>query len=269
MPDDTSPTATVLLADDEPAPAEILQPAAPSPFLLLCDHASNFVPRRLRDLGLDAAALARHVAWDIGIAEVTRCLSQRLEATAILSGFSRLVADPNRDPEDPACMPAVSDDVTVPGNAEITPAEREARLAAFHRPYHAGIAAEIARRRESGQMPILVSMHSFTPVMAGFVRPWEVGILWSDDDRLARPVIRALAARGFPVGDNEPYSGRYGFTLQHHAEPPGYAHVLFELRQDLIDTHRGAAAWADCLAPILAERLADPAIHRPLGSGGR
>lgn len=266
MPNDLASAgadAPFLLAADEPAPVEVLNPGAPSAYLLLCDHASNYVPRALADLGLDHAALARHVAWDIGAAEVARRLAERLEATAILSGFSRLVADANRRPEDPNCMPAKSDDVEVPGNRGLTPAAREARLAALHRPYHAAIAAEIERRLAERQRPILVSVHSFTPVMQGFVRPWEVGVLWNEDERLARPVIRALAERGLAVGDNEPYSGRdpHGYTLHHHAEPPGHAHVLFEIRQDLIDTHKGAVEWGDRLAPILAERLADPAIH--------
>lgn len=261
--EDAIPPAGALLAADEPPAAEIVNPGAPSAFLLVCDHASNYVPRALDDLGLEAATLARHVAWDIGAAEVTRRLAERLETTAVLSGFSRLVADPNRKPADPNCMPAKSDDVEIPGNRALTPAAREARLAAFHRPYHAAIAHEVERRLAEGQRPVLVSVHSFTPVMQGFVRPWEVGVLWNEDDRLARPVIRALADRGLPVGDNEPYSGRdpHGFTLHHHAEPPGHAHILFEIRQDLIDTHKGAVGWGDRLAPILAERLADPAIH--------
>lgn len=266
-----APAAAPLLAADEPAPVEILNPGAPSAYLLLCDHASNYVPRALGDLGLEAAALARHVAWDIGAAEVARRLAERLEATAILSGFSRLAADANRRPEDPNCMPAKSDDVEVPGNRGLTPAVRETRLAALHRPYHRAIATELERRLAEGQRPVLVSVHSFTPVMQGFVRPWEIGVLWNEDERLARPVIRALEQRGLAVGDNEPYSGRdpHGYTLHHHAEPPGHPHVLFEIRQDLIDTHKGAVAWGDRLAPILAERLADPAIHEPFVSPNR
>ena len=251
-----------LQGPDEPPPVEVLRAGAASPFLIVCDHASNRVPRALCDLGLDHAALARHIAWDIGAAEVTRGLSQRLGATAILSTFSRLVTDANRRPDDPGCMPAVSDETPVPGNAKLSTAQREARLAAFHRPYHRAIAGEIAARETAGRLAVIISVHSFTPVMQGFVRPWEVGVLWNKDGRLALPLLEALAARGLPVGDNQPYSGQdgHGFTLHEHAEPRGLAHILFELRQDLIDTHHGAAAWVDILAPALAARLGDPAL---------
>jgi len=255
-----------LQGPDEPPPVEMLRPGAPSPFLLLCDHASNRVPRVLADLGLDAAAPARHIAWDIGAAEVTRGLSRRLDATAILSTFSRLACDANRKPDDPGCMPAVSDETAVPGNAKLTEADRAARIAAFHRPYHAAIAEEIARREAAGSLPIVVAVHSCTPVMRGFARPWEIGILWNEDERLAGPLIEGLAAQGLVVGDNEPYSGRdpHGYTLHVHAEPRGLAHVLFEVRQDLIDTQHSAERWADILEPALQARLADPALRRRL-----
>ena len=161
-------------------------------------------------------------------------------------------------------MPAVSDGTPVPGNAQLTESERRARLAAFHTPYHQAVAAAIAAREAAGSLPIVIAVHSCTPVMQGFVRPWEIGILWNEDERLARPLIDALAARGLVVGDNEPYSGRdpHGYTLHVHAEPRGLAHVLFEVRQDLIDTQHGAERWADILAPVLAARLGDPALRR-------
>lgn len=255
-----------MLADDEPPAVEILQPGAPSPFLLLCDHASNRVPRALHDLGLDAAALLRHVAWDIGAAEVTRRLAARLEATALLSTYSRLVVDVNRPPEEESSMPAVSDEVEIPGNRDLDAAARQARLTACFHPYHEAVEALVAARQREGLVPVLVSIHSFTPVMAGFARPWQVGILWNRDDRLALPLIQALTARGFCVGDNEPYTGRdhRGYTLRRHAERFGLPHVLIEIRQDLIDTQHGAAEWADTLAPVLAERLVDPALQRRL-----
>jgi predicted N-formylglutamate amidohydrolase len=261
-------TELELRAPDEPAPVEILREGAPSPFLLICDHASNRVPRALAGLGLDHAALARHIAWDIGAAEVTRGLSQRLDATAILTTCSRLVVDANRRPGDPDCTPAISDETPVPGNAALSERERQARLAAFHAPYHKVIAEHVEAREAAGGLPILIAVHSCTPVMRGFVRPWEIGVLWNEDERLARPLIEGLAAQGLVVGDNEPYSGRdpHGYTLHVHAEPRGLAHVLFEVRQDLIDTRHGAERWADILAPALAARLGDPALRRRYGA---
>ncbi len=257
-----TPPPTSLLAPDEPGPVRVLNPGAPSPFLLVCDHAANFIPRSLARLGLTDAELARHIAWDIGAAEVTARLAERLEATAVLSHFSRLIVDPNRDPADPSSMPQVSDAVPVPANRGLTPAAREDRLATFFRPYHEVLTGELARRAAAGRVTPLISVHSFTPVMAGFVRPWEIGILWNQDGRIAVPMMQALAAEGVPVGDNEPYSGRdhHGYTTHTHADAAGLPNVLIEIRQDLIDTHKGAVKWADILAPILAARLADEGL---------
>ncbi len=264
-------TDGALLAPDEPRPFALANEAAlkgmGAPLLLVCDHASAFIPRALDSLGLDEAQRARHIAFDIGIAEVTRRLAERLDAPAVLSHFSRLIVDPNRPEDDPTLMPQISDGVIVPANRALTPAEREARLASFYRPYHAAVARAVeARQRvlmrhgpgDKVCAPAIVSMHSFTPVMKGIERPWQVGILWNRDARLPRPMIERLRARGLTVGDNEPYSGRdgHGHTLHHHAEPRGLPHVLIELRQDLIDTQHGAADWAALLAEVLGEVLA-------------
>ncbi len=256
----TAPTP--LLAPDEPGPVRLLNPAAPAACLLVCDHAANFIPRSLANLGLGTTELRRHIAWDIGAAAVTERLSALLQATAILSNFSRLVVDPNREPTDPSSMPQVSDRTEVPGNRGLTAAQREQRLATFFRPYHAVLTAEFARRAAAGRITPLVSIHSFTPVMDGFVRPWEIGILWNQDGRLALPMLELLAAAGVPVGDNEPYTGRdnHGYTTHTHADAAGLPNVLIEIRQDLIDSPQGVIKWADILAPILAQCLADPAL---------
>lgn len=257
-----------LLAPGEPGPVRILNPGAATPVLLVCDHASNFIPRGLADLGLDHVALGRHVAWDIGAAEVTERLAQQLEATAILSHFSRLIVDPNRDPADPSSMPERSDDVAIPANRALPAAERERRLATFFRPYQAALTAEFARRHARGEITALLSIHSFTPVMAGFVRPWEVGVLWNEDGRIALPLMEMLRQQGIAVGDNEPYSGRdhHGYTTHTHADAAGLPNVLLEIRQDLIDTHRGAVQWADRLAPLLQACLADKSLTKRWGS---
>ncbi len=251
-----------LLAPDEPAPVEVLNADGAAPVLLICDHATNFIPRALRSLGLDQAQMARHIAWDIGIAEVTRDLSRRLDAPAVLSHFSRLIVDPNRDLDDPTLIPQIGDGVVVPGNRDLSPEAREARIATFYRPYHAAMKATLDAMEARGPGPAVVSMHSFTPVMKGVERPWEIGILWNDDGRLPLPLIARLRAQGLPVGDNQPYSGRggHGCTLHAHAEPRGLANVLIEVRQDLIDTHHGAADWSALLARVLAEVLGDRQI---------
>lgn len=233
--------------------------------LLTCDHASRAVPIALGSLGLDDAVLARHIGWDIGAASVTRALASLLDAPAVLAGYSRLVIDCNRDPDDPSSIPVVSDGVVIPGNHGVVVAERRARHQAIFAPYHAAIADAIDRALSRGVVPALLSIHSFTPVMNGTARPWHVGILWHDDDRIPAPLIEALRAEpGLCVGDNQPYSTREPvcYTIRHHAERRGLPHVAIELRQDLVATAAGAAAWAARLAGVLAPILARPEIYR-------
>lgn len=264
MPDalKATPNSPALLADDEPAPFERFNPGGAAPVLLLCDHASNFVPRALQGLGLDDAHLVRHIAWDIGAAEATREMARLLDAPALLSGFSRLVVDPNRIAEGTDLIPEVSDGVEVPGNRGLTPAQRQQRYETFHQVYHRTIEAELDALAARGPGPAVVSVHSFTPVMEGQERPWQVGILWNRDRRLPVPLMTRLRAEGLVVGDNEPYTGRdfHGYTLHSHAEPRRLANVLIELRQDLVDTHHGAVEWAGRMAKALQPILADPEL---------
>ena len=253
-----------LLAPDEPRPFELFNGAGQAPLLLLCDHATRFIPRALKSLGLDEAALTRHIAWDIGIAEVTRQLARRLDAPALLSHFSRLVVDPNRQLDNPTLMPEISDGTVVPGNRDLDAAAREARIETFFQPYHDAIDAQLDAMQAAGRVPALVSMHSFTPIMHGLQRPWEIGILWNRDPRLPRPLMDRLRAEGFSVGDNEPYSGAdgHGYTQHTHGDSRGLANVLIEVRQDLVDTQQGAALWAERLAAALEAVLHDAALYR-------
>lgn len=250
MPDPSPPP---LLGPGDPPVVEICHAQGSAAVLLTCDHASHAVPAALGGLGLDAESLARHIGWDIGAAAVARRLAELLDAPAILAGYSRLVIDCNRDPEDPTSIPAVSDGVAVPGNRDLSPAARAARRRAIFEPYHAAIAAAI------GSGPALVSIHSFTPRMNGLARPWHVGVLWDADPRIPLPLLAALRADpALVVGDNEPYSARRpaGYTVRHHAVARGLPHVAIELRQDLVESAEGAAAWAERLAAALAPILA-------------
>jgi predicted N-formylglutamate amidohydrolase len=250
-------------APDAPAAFEILEAEAETPVLLVCDHASNFIPRALDNLGLDETHLWRHIAYDIGVAEVTRQLSRRLGATAVLCGYSRLVVDPNREPGAPSSMPEFVDGVVIPGNRDLSESDRQDRLEAFFKPYHEAIAERLERMLARGAAPAVVSVHSFTPVMEGFERPWHVAALWDRDARLPLPFMASLRSLGFTVGDNEPYSGRdfHGYTMQRHADARGLANLLIEIRQDLIDTPDGVEQWSDILAGTLRDILANPAIY--------
>ena len=241
------------LTGDDPRPFYRIGPASAHPhFVLVCDHASNAVPAHMERLGLDQAELDRHIGWDIGAAMVTRALSTLLDAPAYLSGYSRLLVDCNRPVGSPTAMPAVSDGTVVPANRSIAPEEAVARTDAFFRPYHDAIAACLDRAIGFGAVPILVAVHSFTPVFDGFARPWEVGLLYEHDDRLVQPLKEALAALrpGLTIGDNEPYAivGPSDYSIPVHGQGRGLPHIEIELRQDLIATQEGAEAWAETLA---------------------
>ncbi|HEV7372686.1 N-formylglutamate amidohydrolase [Arenibaculum sp.] len=265
VPTASDPSCPSPLGPGDPPPVTVLNREGRAPVLVLCDHAANAVPARLGRLGLDEAAFGRHIAYDVGAAGVTRLLSRRFDAPAVLSGYSRLVVDINRAVDDPTWLPEISDGVVVPGNRGLGAAEVAARRQAIYDPYHAAVAAEIDRMLGEGRVPAIVSIHSFTPVMRGFERPWHLGVLWDRDPRLSVPLIEAL--RRDPrlvVGDNEPYTGRdtLGSTTDVHATRRGLPHVLVELRQDLVVTPAGEAEWAGILAGALSPLLDDPALYR-------
>jgi len=253
-----------ILAKTDPAAVELCHAQGQAPVLLTCDHASRLVPRALKNLGLADELMARHIGWDIGAADVTRRLAPLLDAPAILAGYSRLVIDCNRRPDDPSSIPRESDEVAIPGNANLSDADRRARREALFDPYHAAIAAWIAARRARDVAPAVISMHSFTPVMKGVERPWHIGVLWDGQGRIAIPMLDALQTEpDLIVGDNQPYSARepVGYTQRHHAFEPGLPHVAIELRQDLVADEQGAAQWAERLARILKPILARPELY--------
>ena len=228
-------------------------------FLILVDHASNFVPPEYCDLGLPKAELERHIAYDIGAAPLARALAERFRAPAILTCFSRLLIDPNRGEDDPTLIMRLSDGAVVPGNTTCDAAERERRLNRFHRPYHSAVACQIDTMIASGVPPVLLSFHSYTPVWKGSQRPWHAGILWDRDQRFAKPLIEKLAAEhGLRIGDNEPYLGSLkNDTMYRHGTGRGLPHALLEVRNDLIASPAGVLEWADRLDPILRDILAE------------
>jgi predicted N-formylglutamate amidohydrolase len=228
-----------------------------SGLIFFCDHAANALPAGYGTLGLEDAAFATHIAYDIGAAEVCRALATAYGAPAVLARYSRLLIDLNRGPDDPTLVMKLSDGRIIPGNRNVGPEEIENRLAKYHRPYHEAIAAEIAAAQGEGRVPVLISLHSFTPVWKGFARPWQVGVLWDRDDRLARPLMAELERGGFVTGDNEPYSGALqNDCLWRHGTMNGLPHVLIEVRQDLLATPEAADGFAIRLKPVLDRALA-------------
>ncbi|MCE2510263.1 MAG: N-formylglutamate amidohydrolase [Alphaproteobacteria bacterium] len=261
----TEPPAPALIGPDDPPAFEVVNAEGTGALLLTCDHAKAAIPKAMGRLGLDANALLRHIAWDIGAGEMTRALAERLDAPAVLSGYSRLLVDCNRPLDSESAIPEEVDGTRIPGNTGLSQAERAARAEAFYWPYHHAIAGRLDAFRERGVCPAVLSIHSFTPVLDGFERPWQIGVLWERDPRLARPLMEILRTRHrLAVGDNEPYAGRdnYGYTMEHHVVAEGLPQVLIEIRQDLIDTRHGVETWVGILGPALEEILSKPEIFR-------
>jgi predicted N-formylglutamate amidohydrolase len=242
--------------------------------LIICDHASNAIPPSYGSLGLGPEALERHIAFDIGAADLTRALARRLRVPAVLSSYSRLLIDPNRGADDPTLVMRYSDGAIVPGNARADAAEIARRRELYWTPYRRRVEATVEAMTATGEPPALVSIHSFTPIWRGTARRWKIGVLWDRDDRIKTPLIEALAAepdlRAADIGDNEPYDGALaGDTIDAIATARGLANALIEIRQDLIAASDGALAWAGRLARLLAPILADRRTRAPRDFGSR
>ncbi len=202
-------------------------------------------------MGLTAADHARHIAIDIGVFGMGQALARLLDAPFLCQTYSRLVIDCNRDPVTDDAMPLLSDGTAIAGNATLDEAAKEARIAAIHRPYHQAIADLLDQRRANEQDTILLSLHSFTPVLAGVTRPWEVGILhWRGRIDYAQALLAVLHDEAtLTVGDNAPYAmDATDFTVPFHAFPRSIAYAEIEVRQDLIGDTEGQMRWADRLA---------------------
>lgn len=244
-------------------PAVIEAASAPSRLIMVCEHAANALPPPWSTL-VPPALQTAHVAWDPGALGVARGLAARLAAPLVHAPVSRLIHDLNRAPDHPGAMPIRSEIHDIPGNLEVTPQQRAARVAAIYHPFHAGLAGLIAQRIALGLRPVIVTVHSFTPVYHGRPRSVEFGIIHDDtlpgDDRYARAVLAAAQAQtGLVSALNEPYSAADGVThlLRRQAVPFNLPHAMLEIRNDLIATPEAESAMADLLAPVLARALGE------------
>jgi predicted N-formylglutamate amidohydrolase len=248
-----------LLGPVDPPPYSVFNEKGTAPLLLLCDHASKTVPKALGGLGIPEGELARHIGWDIGGLDAAIELASRLDAPLVASGYSRLVIDCNRWPGGEGSIPEVSDGTSMPANRDLTGAQIDARAEACFWPYHREVDRQLDRMTAGGRSVALLVMHSFTPEMNGFRRPWHVGVLWDDDARLPEPLLAELRRDpSLVVGDNEPYSARasYEYTLAAHARSRRMPHCSLEVRQDLIDTPEEARIWGRRLAPAIRAAVA-------------
>jgi predicted N-formylglutamate amidohydrolase len=241
------------------APYRLLNPAGAGNFVVICDHASNAVPAELGDLGLGAADLQRHIAWDIGAAGVTELVAKRFDAPAVLCGTSRLVVDCNRYPDDPTAIPEVSDGTRIPANESLPAEIRNARVRRYFDPYHAAIAEAIEAALAAGRRPVILAIHSMTPEMGGRFRPWQITVSSGADRRLADPMLAALRrVAGIAVGDNQPYAldPAEDYSVPVHAVRRGLLHLQIEFRQDEISSLAGIARWAAIFNEALELTLA-------------
>jgi predicted N-formylglutamate amidohydrolase len=253
---DSAGRTSLLLGTGDVPPVLEHNVAGGSPFLLTCDHYGRLIPRALGDLGLPPDELRRHIAWDIGIAGVAEALSKHLGAHLIAQRYSRLVIDCNRPPGVPSSIPRISEATIIPGNEALTREAAQIRREAIFDPYHRRIAEVIEARLRNSMPTVLVSLHSFTPVYAGIIRPWHIGTLYHRDTRLPPLLLKWLRAEPeLVVGDNEPYavSDETDYTIPVHGEARGLMNTGIEIRQDLLAEPAGQIEWAERLARILGE----------------
>lgn len=243
-----------MLTAAEGQAAEVINRAGTAPLVLVCEHASAFIPASFAGLGLDAAGAVSHAAWDIGARDVAVELSRLLDAPLVASRISRLVYDCNRPPDAPSAFPAKSEAIEVPGNRGLSAAEKRARTAAVYAPFQSLLREVIAERGAADMPPCLVTIHSFTPVFNGAPRAVELGLLHDQDARMAQVMLEAARnTTALKAALNAPYDASDGVlhSLQLHATSAGLASVMIEIRNDLIDTEARAAAMAGVLAPMI------------------
>jgi len=253
--DPGTPEVTALLAHGEPGPFRVINPLSEQPILLVCDHASCRFPKALGDMGLDPFARRCHLAVDIGAGPLSESLAASLGVTAVVQNYSRLIVDCNRELMDPGAFLEYGDGILVPGNRNLHQADKELRADALYWPYHAAIDEQMKRLKKCGPAPAFISIHSFTPVLNGESRAWQIGVLWDKDEQLKELFLEGFRSAGYYTGDNVPYSGKapQDFTIDHHAEETGLPHVGLEIRQDLIDDADGVEQIAGVMRKIIEE----------------
>ena len=245
-----------IIAPDEPPPFLEARRRGTSNFVIVVDHASSRIPRRLENLGLPESQLQRHIAWDIGALAVASQVSEALDAPLVAQNYSRLVIDCNRDPRVATSIPTVSEHTPIPGNVDLDEAHKAARRAAIFDPYHDHVRALLDARAAAGQPTILVAQHSMTNVFKGASRAMHAAVLYNRDRRFAGLVLDELRGeRGMVIADNQPYfvSDETDYTIPRHGEARGLPHVEIEIRQDLLLDEAGQEEWAARITRVLQQ----------------
>lgn len=249
------PEAPPLLGIDEPPAYGVINPDGQSDTLLVCEHASPRIPRRLAHLGLSRQDRLRHIGWDIGALALAQALSARLDAAVFHTNYSRLVVDCNRPLDAASLMPAISETTVIPGNSGISAADRDQRIATLFLPFHQAIGRRLDQCKAQGRSMRVIGVHSFTPVFKGQSRPWHAGILYRASSGLALHLLHSLRQDpALVIGENEPYRIDHDdYTVPIHGEARGLPSVLIEMRNDLISAPDTVQAWADRLAACLRD----------------
>ena len=260
----TPTTNLPLLSPNDPPAFDHINTDGKAHLVLISDHAGRSVPQSLNRLGINEDQYERHIAYDIGAAAVTRRVSELLDATAVLHNYSRLVIDCNRPLGHPESIPVLSDNTPIPANKNQSDQATQQRIDELFWPYHQKITNIIGQRwRTEGSPPALFSIHSFTPNFGVEPRPWDAGVLYHHDLRIAKPMLAQLRAKGLNMGDNQPYSGlETAYSIDVHGISPGLASSVIEIRQDQIADEDGQERWAHLLADCLQETLTHEEIHR-------
>lgn len=251
-----------ILTESDPPPYQLVNPRGEGRGLVICDHASNRVPRVLKGLGIQKSDLMRHIGWDIGTEDIGRHISRALDMPLVLASYSRLVVDLNRAPNHKECIPEVSDRTAIPANEGLSAKDKEKRLKEIFHPYQAQIEKQVARLSRKGA-PFLLSIHSYTPIMGAEKRPWHIAILWNRQEKVAKQLIAEIRRQHpeYLVGSNEPYSLKderfVNSTMYRHAEKRNLPYIFVEFRQDLVDTKEKAAEWAEIFLAALKPVLSD------------
>ncbi len=254
---------TPLLDSDDPDPYVILNSGGRAPCLLVCDHAGVEVPQKLELLGLNPSDYRRHWAVDIGTRSVAESLSTLLDAPAIMANYSRLVVDLNRAVDHSTLCAGSGEGQPIPGNLDLEDRDRACRIEEIYNPYHTALGGLLDGFTGRGIVPVILSIHSFTPVFFGQKRPWDVGVLWTQDARVARRMMEFFRGKGFVVGDNEPYDARLvpGTTIHRHADARRLPNVLIEIRNDHLHSPEACQKWANLLNEFMNNIFADDSIQ--------
>ncbi|MCF3936376.1 N-formylglutamate amidohydrolase [Acuticoccus sp. M5D2P5] len=253
------------LAAVSPTVVDVINEDGRGDVVLVCEHASNFMPAEFGGLGLSDDERRAHIAWDPGALPVARTLSETFDAPLVAARVSRLVYDCNRPPEAESAIPAQSEIFAIPGNQDLSEAARADRAARYYKPFRETVCNLLDRREASGRRSVLVTIHSFTAVYFGVRRELDVGIIHDTDRRLADPLLAACRNAGpMTVCLNEPYGPEDGVThtLREHALPRGLLNAMIEIRNDLIADDDGVALWAGRLADAFTDAIPQ-ALARP------